>query len=961
MKKFLVALLATLSIGCMALGASACSFDKTKLAFNEEYLQEIVLGDPITLDEYIDPMLTNDYTAILTCDETGQERDLKELVQWTTDKPGTYTLTYTVNSGAYKGTISTKLYVVIAEAEWAYSNPTLAYRAGDTISFNYLKRELNIFVESYYGYESYIKEVTHDGVVEDVSEQTSYTFSEYGDYAFLFGVKTKDGQVLEATHTISVRKQQVLATGAEDWLQDNNITAHDYTYIEPNGKVELDKGYCNGSYAKDNVPYLAFNGENGGYGANTYVMADFTGKNMPQVAFFCDEVTSSFTDKKNGILFYNAFMTAGGTLMKAPHPTSFVVFGPNKVGYNLDGQVNFDTYYRLSGRIGDCPAGWNNLDDDCQYRYIVGIEKASATSMTACMLLINLTTNERVWDREVPMSDYQTPNGQNTLNLDADFYKGSIVLYGNYGSDLYLDKVYMPVTGIGSIYELDEAAEFKEGFKTHYALGETVNKSDYIQSDPSVFEEFIVTDPDGLEVELAQDGSFTYTKSGTYRLTYQVFDGTRPSSVTVKVMYDLDKEFAPDYFESEGVIQSFQSNVLGIPETKTDYVKEGSTSIRYYTINAISADKTLDVSIAKSFTDFVFLSKRVAGISFEIYSEKALTYALTPTTTDPTNAAYIREDYTGTIPEKTWTTITLSRDLINKNYNTYKSKNFSISLSLTSATGFPETDQVYIDNVQLLTDPKATIATEAQTFMTTNNITAYDYKAFNADMSVTLHQGLYQGNLTHGTGGMTYNDVSYIGYNGNYGAGDYVVVDFTGKNVPQFCFFAKEITNSLIDGKAGLLVHTGAALPNGDAATVHDGGRVTFFGPNKMEYAHVDDQGRIGPQYGYGAGGSTVNSPLSINGLVDGVHYRYVIGIKEAVAGSKIVLQQLLINLDTKEEAARYETTFTGDWITADYISGNIVMYGRYNVAITLDKIYAVYENVSDIYAIDKVSEVLDE
>ena len=40
--------------------------------------------------------------------------------------------------------------------------------------------------------------------------------------------------------------------------------------------------------------------------------------------------------------------------------------------------------------------------------------------------------------------------------------------------------------------------------------------------------------------------------------------------------------------------------------------------------------------------------------------------------------------------------------------------------------------------------------------------------------------------------------------------------------------------------------------------------------------------------------------------------------------------------------------------------SGNIVMYSRYNVAITLDKIYAVYEGVSDIYAIDKVSEGLN-
>jgi hypothetical protein len=38
---------------------------------------------------------------------------------------------------------------------------------------------------------------------------------------------------------------------------------------------------------------------------------------------------------------------------------------------------------------------------------------------------------------------------------------------------------------------------------------------------------------------------------------------------------------------------------------------------------------------------------------------------------------------------------------------------------------------------------------------------------------------------------------------------------------------------------------------------------------------------------------------------------------------------------------------------------GNIVMYGRYNQAITIDKLYAVHQNVSNIYAIAEVTEVL--
>ena len=79
MKKFWIALLACLTFACLMLGVGCGSAAENKLAFNEMYLEEIELGDPIMLDEYIDPDLTDDYTALLTCDETGEERDLKKL------------------------------------------------------------------------------------------------------------------------------------------------------------------------------------------------------------------------------------------------------------------------------------------------------------------------------------------------------------------------------------------------------------------------------------------------------------------------------------------------------------------------------------------------------------------------------------------------------------------------------------------------------------------------------------------------------------------------------------------------------------------------------------------------------------------------------------------------------------------------------------------------------------------
>ena len=962
MKKLWIAFLACISFVCIAFGVACKGGDKQVLAFNEGYLEEIVLGDPIMLDEYIDPYLTDDYTAILTCDETGQERNLKELVQWTTDRPGTYTLTYTVNSGEYKGTISTKINVVVSKATWKYSNSTLVFREGETMNFNLFKRNLNIAVNSYYDYEFYVKEVSHNGTAEDLSDKTSYTFPDHGDFIFTFCVETEDGQVLSAKQKLTVRKAQELAVGAVEWMEENNISVdpNGYTYISPDGYVELDEGYINGSYYKDYVPYIAFNGEEGGtgYGADTYVTVDFTGKNLPQVAFFCDEVTPSFTDGGKGILLFNGF--AYGRTNVEPQISRMVAFGPNKASYG-----EFDNQGRLvaiGSTASPCPASWNSLVPSCKYRYIIGIENAKSTSMTVRILLINLTNSERVWDLTQTLSTYTVsrcsqnpcphPNGgcSERLNLDSSYYTGSIVLYGTYGHDVTFDKVYMPVTGVSDIYELDQAAEFKEEYKKNCNLGDTANVADYIVLPESDYE-FRVVDPDGNPVPIDENGNFTYTKSGSYRLYYAPSDvNIRPSSITVKVMYDLTVAFAADYLETQGVINSYEGGLLAVPNTNTNFITEGSQSIKYYAANAKDA---IDVFVSKEFTDFVYLTRKAQGVCFEIYSAKALTFKLKALTDDPANTAYLREDYTGTIPAETWTTITLSRALMMTNFETYKNALYSIALTLETAGGFSALDCVYIDNIQLILDSEGTIASEAQSFMTKNNITAYAYDSITADRGVALKASYYQGRPEYGTQLMSDDDVSYVAYNGNYGAGDYVVVDFTGKNVPQFCFFAKEVTSSLLDGKAGFYIHTGISKQNGDYNDRTDGGRVTFFGPNKIEYAHVNNLGRFGIVHG----SADEPSPLSIRGLKDGVHYRYVVGIKSAQSG-KFVLEQLLINLDTNTEEARYETTVTGKWITSDYITGNIVMYGRYNVAITLDKIYAVYENVDNINAIDKVSEV---
>ena len=145
-KKIWISFLTCLLLIVLAF-AGACG---TKLSFNEGYLDVIELGDPITLDEYIDPALTDDYTAILRCEETGDEFDLKMMGQWTTTYPGEFTLTYTVNSGEYKGSIVANLLVTVPEVEWAFTRMTMITRAGTSFNFNQMERDLNLYVSSYY-------------------------------------------------------------------------------------------------------------------------------------------------------------------------------------------------------------------------------------------------------------------------------------------------------------------------------------------------------------------------------------------------------------------------------------------------------------------------------------------------------------------------------------------------------------------------------------------------------------------------------------------------------------------------------------------------------------------------------------------------------------------------------------------------------------------------------------------
>ena len=972
MKKIWLAILTCLTFACLAFGV-ACAEDKTVLAFNEGYLAEIELGEPIMLDEYIDPSLTDDYTAILTHDETGEERDLKTLVQWTTDEPGTYTLTYTVKSGAYKGSISTKINVYVPDISWKYTNATLVYRSGDTLLFNQLKRSLNVMVTSYYSYNFRVESVQYSGGKTTFAESdTSYTFpsvDEKTTFTFTFSVESEDGQVLTGDLKVTVRPQQIITADGQAWMDENNVTVYDHMRVDADSdgiaNVTLEAGYYNNSFTRDNVSYLAFNGAEGtnGYGAQTYIMTEFTGKNMPQIAFFCDEVTSSLTDGKRGIYISNGVTLNSGSLYSEHDSHRLTVFGPNKVGYG-----EFDNKGRLwnTGNPGDpCGMSYVALNEEHQYRYIVGFSSVSSTHATLRIILVDLTTNERVFDVDQKLTGYSTANGNQALDLSEDYFTGSIVLYGRYGHDIVLDKVYAPITDLSDAYDLDPAAEFKSGYKKNYELNTTVNVSDYIVI-PETEYEFKVTDPDGEEVEIV-DGQFTYTQSGQYRLYFNtksfveiggVEKVVRPSSTTVRVVLDPTQPLAADYLETAGLFTSEQiKSTRWVSNSAQKYLKEGSQSVKVDSLNP-DKDYGLVLGISREYMNYLFLSEQVEGISFEVYSDKALTYKLF----SPNLSYPIVKDYTGSIEEGTWTKLTFTRADFSANAISYAGKQYVLAIGFNGVEALTKTDAVYIDNVQLLvksSDPE--LSAEASAWMTANNATAYGYQSIGGDGSVILNAGYVIGDYKTN---FTADSLSYLAFNGaegtnGFGAQTYAIADFTGKNLPQVAFFCNDVTSSLFDGGNGIYFSNGFTMNDGITYSEHDSHRLTVFGPNKLNYLELDNKGRM-----WTLGSPTDACAMSYYALDENTQYRYIVGFS-SVSSSHVTVRIILIDLTNYERVFDVEqklTTYRAESgnqplnLSSDYFTGSIVLYGRYGLETKLDKVYAPV-TTSDVYTLDLASE----
>ena len=187
---------------------------------------------------------------------------------------------------------------------------------------------------------------------------------------------------------------------------------------------------------------------------------------------------------------------------------------------------------------------------------------------------------------------------------------------------------------------------------------------------------------------------------------------------------------------------------------------------------------------------------------------------------------------------------------------------------------------------------------------------------------------------------------SYFAYDGEYSYDDYIVFDFTGKNMPEIMFFAKNYDTSMYysEGKQGVVVASGITLWNGTIGSAQ--GNNTMVGVSGPFGAYFE--GAAAPHGGNML--SDFNAKLARANLVDGTQYRIIMGITKA-SPSAFTLNYVLYNVTDGAVVEEVSQTswnfFTGENVavnnlTLDALSGSIVLYGKFNTTCTIDKLYGV-------------------
>ncbi|MCQ2399481.1 MAG: hypothetical protein MJ072_03125, partial [Clostridia bacterium] len=184
----------------------------------------------------------------------------------------------------------------------------------------------------------------------------------------------------------------------------------------------------------------------------------------------------------------------------------------------------------------------------------------------------------------------------------------------------------------------------------------------------------------------------------------------------------------------------------------------------------------------------------------------------------------------------------------------------------------------------------------------------------------------------------TPHNLPYVAFDGEFGLGSFVKVDFTGKNIPAISFFRKNYTKSVFDESDGIIVSAGFNKNTGAPANEAVSKQISVYGPNM-----INDITSTVLSLGDGET-AYAGSYASLN---DNTKYRLIVGFTQGETENTLMLNLIIVDLDNKVvvnqvSASTKEITKQDFTLDGNYLKGTIVLYGNYAKKTTIDKLYSI-------------------
>ena len=374
----------------------------------------------------------------------------------------------------------------------------------------------------------------HYGEAIVAPDETTLVKEDTVVYTYTFAAWDKEvAETVSGDVTYTATYQATLKEG----VTANEVTAQGDGFVLGAGSIGGGANYVQGQQYDDGdetpsyvrQSYLAIDGN---YGLDDYIVFDFTGKNMPEIAFFAknynDSMYAEGTSKQGivvttGITMYNGEINAAEEFLNGSKGVSFD--NPFMIKNVAEGWFKAE-------HVTDSKLARANLVDDAKYRVIIGFAKGSqkdaetiANGITLKWALYDRETNELVEQGKLGTWNFFTGSNAQVGNMTLEDLVGSIVLYGKFGTECTVDKVW-------GVYENTTVENVADGMLNNrtYTISFQDEKGNELQNSLVKFGEMPVFTAQMPTLEKTEDALFTYayawekafvgaTCDETYKLT----------------------------------------------------------------------------------------------------------------------------------------------------------------------------------------------------------------------------------------------------------------------------------------------------------------------------------------------------------------------------------------------------------------------------------------------------------